>query len=400
MTTIPRIVVDARPLTHPQAGGFRAYVRALLHGIAERDADDLELLLYVDREPDAEAQAWIPAGADVRVLSEDRLRTDLTGFRRQAAIDQPDLIHGTINYLPAGLTSLGAALTVTIHDAMGVKRYPWDVRVPRTPRERLINRYWAWRTRVSARAADRVLTVSHGAAGELQRALRLPSDKLTVTYSAVSHPERRCDDAVNTISDEVEPDTTRRMGTPRSILAIASPDARKNLALLYRALRDEARRFPGGQPPRLDLVCTSETTARRAEEALRYNGVTDFLLWRDVDDLALSRLYAGAGVFVWPSRLEGFGLPPVEAMWAGCPVAASRAPVMPEVLGDVAPVYFDPDDAAGLADAATQLLTEAPALRDARIREGQRHAAQYTCRRLADATVAAWWSAMEERGIL
>ena len=76
-------------------------------------------------------------------------------------------------------------------------------------------------------------------------------------------------------------------------------------------------------------------------------------------------------MFAWPSRLEGFGLPPVEAIWTGCTVAASRAPVMPEVLGTEAPVYFDPDRPAELADALTLLGRKAAQFGRHRVRAGR-----------------------------
>ncbi|MBC8102952.1 MAG: glycosyltransferase [Cytophagales bacterium] len=184
----------------------------------------------------------------------------------------------------------------------------------------------------------------------------------------------------------------------QSILAIASPDPRKNVELIYRAVTEEADRFPGGVSPRLDLICTSEGAARRAERDIERYGVKDARLLRDVDDAALAGAYAGAGAFVWPSWREGFGLPPLEAMRCGCPVAASEAPAMPEVLGGFAPVYFDPHSPALLAEAVVLLLSEGPEARGARVRAGQEWAAQYTCRRLANEMVAIWKSSVRGAG--
>src|SRR5262249_39484912 len=120
-----RVVLDARPLSHPQAGGFRAYVRSLLRGVGERFADgcpDVELLLYVDRPLPSEVVASLPANATVRVLSNSRLKADFSLFRSAVREDKPDLVHGTMNYVPQNLS---VPTTVTIHDALGLKRYPW-----------------------------------------------------------------------------------------------------------------------------------------------------------------------------------------------------------------------------------------------------------------------------------
>ncbi len=79
-----------------------------------------------------------------------------------------------------------------------------------------------------------------------------------------------------------------------------------------------------------------------------------------VDDAQLRALYDSAACFVFPSRYEGFGLPAVEAMACGCPVAAAQAGSLPEICGDAA-VYFDPNDPANIADIVTRLV-DAPAL--------------------------------------
>ncbi len=373
-----KIVIDARPLSHPQAGGFRSYVRALLRGLSERVTSgttvtkDFELLLYVDRELTAEDRAFVPPGARVRVLAPNRLKTDLLRFPGAVRADRPDLVQGTMNYLPR----LGATHTVlTIHDAIGVKQYPWDMAVPRTPRERFVNRYWAVMTRLSARAARRVITDSHGAAAELAEALRLPKERLTVIYPGVL--------------PAASPDPNDGYFRSNTVLAIASPDPRKNIDLLYRALGQEGRQFPNGAAPRLDLVCSSDAAARRAEAAIAARGVRGARLLRGVDDTLLRTLYASVGVFTWPSLREGFGLPPLEAMSCGCPVAASRAPAMPEVLGDSV-VYFDPNDPAELAVVLARLLNEPAAARQARVQAGRERTKRFTCRRMAEETVAVW----------
>lgn len=376
-----RVVLDARPLSHPQAGGFRSYVRALLLGLTERGTHDLDLLLYVDRDLTPSDLHFVPPGADVRVLTQNRLKADLLLFPQAVREDKPDLVHGTMNYLPRlGITKT----TLTIHDAMGVKRYPWDTVVPRTPRERFINRYWAQMTRLSAYAAGQIVTDSQGAKKEIGEALHLPGNRFTVVYPGV--PQMAS-------SPAGDPDSPR----PFTVLAIASPDPRKNINLLYRALSAEAKQFLGGVTPRLHLVCSSEGAARRAEDGLAKHGIHNACLLRQVDDVALRNAYASAGVFVWPSRQEGFGLPPLEAMQNGCPIAASRAPVMPEVLGD-APLYFDPDDPAELANSVACLLREPSQARKDRIRAGRARAGMFTCRRMADETVAVWKTSLETTG--
>ena len=110
-----------------------------------------------------------------------------------------------------------------------------------------------------------------------------------------------------------------------------------------------------------------------------------------VGEEALVRALRGADALLFPSRHEGFGLPPLEAMACGTPVVAVRATAVPEVVGD-AGVLAEPGDAEGFADAVQALLAD-PARR-AQLRErGLRRAAQFTWARSAELTVAAYRAA-------
>lgn len=73
-----------------------------------------------------------------------------------------------------------------------------------------------------------------------------------------------------------------------------------------------------------------------------------------VGDLELGKRFANAKALVYPSKYEGFGMPPLEAMATGCPVLTTRGTSLPEVCGDAAH-YFDPDDEQSFANALTQI---------------------------------------------
>ena len=374
MASAPRIVLDARPLSHPQNGGFRAYVRSLVTGLVERVADganDLQLILYIDRPLPADVEAWLPPGIEKRILSPSRLQSDFFLFARQVRRDRPDLVHGTVNYLPLGLS---APTTLTVHDAMGIKTYEWSAKVVQTTRQKLMAAYWRVLTNRSARTAKRIVTVSNGAADELAAALALPREHFAVVYNGITLP-------------------APRHAAPRLenvALAIASPDLRKNLDCLYLAVTEAKHHFKN--IPLLHIVCTHRGAADRAEAMLKARGVTQFRLLCHLDDAALADAYAQATVFVWPSRMEGFGLPPLEAMRTGCPVVSSNAPVMPEILGDV-PRYFGPEKPDELAEQLNALLCDRRE-RAERSERGRTHARQFTCRRMAEQTVAVWHQAI------
>ena len=332
------------------------------------------LIFYIDRPLSIADAELLPAGAEVRVVGTSRVRADLQDIPRLLVRDSPDLVVGTTNYLPPRLTQ-GLPSVVTIHDAMGIKHYPWD-KVARTPRERFVNRYWAWLTRRSAARARRVLTVSHGARAELLSTLHLPEGRVCVVYNGV-------------IVSFLNPPPAR---DENSVLVIESPDPRKNAQTAYAALRNVASDLH--RPLRLRIVCNGERAVERvrARHALLDAPGLCVETITGVTDAGLHELYARSRVFVWPSRFEGFGLPPVEAMQNGCAVVSSSAPAMPEILGDV-PLYAASDGIDAFASHIAVLLSDVGEC-EARSIAGRALAAKFTCRRMADETVAVWDEAL------
>jgi glycosyltransferase involved in cell wall biosynthesis len=112
-------------------------------------------------------------------------------------------------------------------------------------------------------------------------------------------------------------------------------------------------------------------------------------------DAELARAYRHARAFVYPSRYEGFGIPPLEAMSSGCVVACSNASSMPEVVGDAA-LLFDPND----VDAARKALEDACFSEDVRARlltHGAMRVREFTWDRCANETVAAYRRVLDSR---
>jgi glycosyltransferase involved in cell wall biosynthesis len=105
-----------------------------------------------------------------------------------------------------------------------------------------------------------------------------------------------------------------------------------------------------------------------------------------VSDAELVTLYRRAVALVLPSRYEGFGLPVLEAMRAGCPVICADSSALPEVAGSAA-LLFPWDDAAALAAQMTRLVKD-PVLRSAQIAAGVAHAARFSWLRVAEQTLA------------
>jgi len=123
------------------------------------------------------------------------------------------------------------------------------------------------------------------------------------------------------------------------------------------------------------------------ERLIRTLGVRDVVFSGFLDDSLLPLLYSAADVFVYPSFYEGFGLPVLEAMACGTPVAASNRTSLPEAVGD-AGLLFDPDNVDEMAGAIHRLVDDRD-LRARLVAKGLERAKQFTWRETAKRTLAA-----------
>jgi glycosyltransferase involved in cell wall biosynthesis len=121
-----------------------------------------------------------------------------------------------------------------------------------------------------------------------------------------------------------------------------------------------------------DLLCVGESFSDSEKERIERAGLTHFIrLAEKVSDERLRTLYHYSTGLIYPSLYEGFGIPPLEAMAAGCPVAASQVSSIPEVCGD-AVLYFDPLDTSDIAKKMIQLKENS--LRSQLIEKGKKRA--------------------------
>jgi glycosyltransferase involved in cell wall biosynthesis len=226
------------------------------------------------------------------------------------------------------------------------------------------------RQRAAFERADLVLAISQCTADDLQEILGVPAGKIAVTHLGVSTPSAR---AVTT--------------TGRSrpfLLYVGLRYGYKNWENFVRAVAscravDE-----------LDVLCVGAGSFTPAESTLLAElGLASRVHQLNADNNLLDACYREAVVFVYPSRYEGFGLPPLEAMARGCPVVASRAGSIPEVLGDAA-VLADPTDIEALAEAIGEVFR--PGRREQLVASGHARAAMFPWDSTAAATVAAYGS--------
>jgi glycosyltransferase involved in cell wall biosynthesis len=190
------------------------------------------------------------------------------------------------------------------------------------------------------RFSRRITTVSNFSKSHLVAHGIAQPDKVTVTYSGCDHALRWN-----------ESDTSLNFGPRPFVLFLGQRQKYKNAELIWRIAPDLDRLgidvYVAGNLDSATIQSLGETLPANLR-----------LLGRITDD-AFAAALTKALCLLFPSRIEGFGLPAVEAMARGCPVIASTAPCMPEIGGDAA-LYCDPDDAAGWIAQITRLQADTP----------------------------------------
>jgi glycosyltransferase involved in cell wall biosynthesis len=232
----------------------------------------------------------------------------------------PTQLKRRLLWSPGNTGPLGVSRQVlTVHDAATLDHPEWF--------ERKFALWYAALLPRLVRKVQAVITVSDFSKDRITRLTGVESERVHVIPNGVDQRFRpESPDVVKQVT------TDFRLTSPY-ILFVGSLEPRKNLALLLEAWRLGS--FDGAT---LVVVGASGHLFAKLQFDSIPKGVR---LLGQVEDHSLPILYSGAAGFVYPSIYEGFGLPPLEALACGCPVAVSDIPVLREVCGDVA-AYFDP----------------------------------------------------------
>jgi glycosyltransferase involved in cell wall biosynthesis len=238
------------------------------------------------------------------------------------------------------------------------------------------------------RHVDRLIAVSQWVKDELVEVARVPESRIDVVPDGVDlaafYPRPRNEDSVVLI----QPFSIRR---PYILYASRIDHPVKNHLKLIEAFAvfKERTRFPH----RLVLAGSERQGAAAVQRAAAESPYrTEIFFTGHFPMKNLPELYAGADLVVVPSRYEGFGMPALEAMASGVPVACARAASLPETA-DQAALYFDPDDAEDMADRIVTLTTDRETYKECR-RRGLERAQAFSWDRTAEAT----FKILEEMG--
>ncbi|MEO8745724.1 MAG: glycosyltransferase family 1 protein [Candidatus Dormiibacterota bacterium] len=358
----PSVLLDMRPLQGRSAGrGVGSYARGLLTGLIA-EGFDTHLTLLLDSafdEPD------LPVGGYRLAGSRRRYRGHLAAYEEAVALGsdlariRPDLYHAIDLRLPGRPP---CPLVVTLHDLI-----PWAWGGPRMRGERL--RYWLGRRLL--KRANEVIAVSSATAQDAERFASVDHQRIRVVPEAPDEIFAPRPGAAERVRDRWRVD-------PAYLLFVGALDARKDPGALLRAWAAARKLRPG-----LDLVVAGEPSRQAPPE------MPGARMLGRVDNAELADLYSAAGCLVFSSRYEGFGLPCLEAMACGCPVAAFRNSSLPEVVDD-AGLLVDDGDSEALGRTAATMIGEVDRWR----RAGLERAKQFSWRETARLTIAVYESVL------
>jgi glycosyltransferase involved in cell wall biosynthesis len=334
----PRLALNALAL-RPDGAGVSTYIRELLRELPK--ALDAHLVVTVQADAVKELPALVEP--DPRPVAAGTRRA-LLGLR---VPDSVQLVHGLDATRPVGHHTPNV---VSVHD-LAVIDVPWAFSRRRVIGKRLQLRH-------AVRGADAVLAASSFTAERLRHHFR--REAVVVPYAAPS-------DCVPASWKAVEALRRRYRLPERFVLHVGTVEPRKDVPALAAACRRvgvplvlAGARWPGDR----------ETPGARS---------LGFVPRRE-----LNALYGAATLVAYPSRYEGFGLPPLEAMACGTPVIATATASLPEVLGDAA-AFVPPSDVDALCGCVRTLVHDADA-RGALSRAGFERSRDFTWARTAALT--------------
>jgi glycosyltransferase involved in cell wall biosynthesis len=362
---MPKVLVDLLSYTGTK-GGMETYARELYRAIGALGSE-FEFVGLASKEGAQLDQSWFPGTViDSGISGENRFIWavgELFLVTRWAKKLGAELIHS-----PATLGTLRRAVpsVVTMHDMLY-----WSH--PELMSTGFYTEPVKWMERRTARAATRVVTISDVSRDEIHKYLHVEPSRLDVIPLAgsASHTDRALHDP----------------SAQGLLLATGNRRPHKNFAGLIRALPlvDEDVR------PR--LVVTGSHGAdplREIVEELKLEPWVELKSWVSTEEL--EELYSHATALVIPSFCEGFSLPALEAMMAGLPALISDIPVHREVAGDAA-LYFDPNNAASIAQVITTAVTDRPLMEDQTLR-GYARAAEFSWNKTAVSTLESFRTAL------
>src|SRR4051794_14438631 len=356
------IAIDARRI---RDFGIGTYIRSLVHALAQVDRRNRYTI--VSGPADVRTLAGLPESFSTAVYSRnDQAVLDHITFPLFLRNLRPDLVHIPLNRVP--LLMMGPYV-VTIHDLTNLF-FEENINSARMQLRR-------YRFRRGLARAKRVIAVSDSTKRDVETAMGIPSERICRVYNA---PDPGFFNRASSTGSEQERILERYQIQYPYLLYAGNIRRHKNIPRLVEAfavVREQLSGHPAYKDLRLVIIgdtISQFPAVRQAVIKSRVENVVRFLGFVPFD--TLRTFYESAAAFVFPSRYEGFGLPPLEAMACGAPVIVSNVSSLPEVVGDAA-VQVNPENVFEIARGIREVLLDEE-LRARLVRKGREQAARFS----------------------
>jgi glycosyltransferase involved in cell wall biosynthesis len=383
-------------------GGLGRYVEQLVGHLQEIDQDNRYVLFL---KPENINQCPTPPlpplgkGGNGGVFEKREVNIHWYTLREQLVLGKRidemglDLIHFPHWNVPLGIRT---PFVVTIHDLILLEE-PRSARATTRHPFLYALKYAAFRHVLAhaIRASKKIITPSEYTKQSIRKFFPdVPKEKIHVIYEGITDlREQGLGNGEQSMESSKNPVPSSLSPVPSSpyFLYVGNAYPHKNLEALLHAFS-----FFHKLHPDVSLVFAgrSDVFYERLRRELAEIDVpeTRVQFVMNPSDQDLHALYQHATLYLIPSRLEGFGLPPLEAMQEGVPVAAARRGPLPEILGEAA-VYFSPDDIEEMVRVMERALTNAE-LRKNLVEKGRSRVERYSWRRMAEETLMNYRNAL------
>lgn len=361
-----RIGIDAR-LFGTDHGGIGRYTEQLIKKMEKTGSTD-EYFVFLQQ---SNFEKYQPAAANWhKVLADYRAYSlgEQLFFPWLLRKYRLDLVHFTHFNLPI---FYGKKFIVTIHDLI-ISHYPTS-RATTLPAPLYAVKLFFYRLIVAlaARRASKIIAITEYTKQDIIKMLRIPAAKICVVYEGVDLPE---------VTEQQCERLLQHFDLPEQFaLYVGSAYPHKNLEKLI-----DAWQLVIAEHPDCYLVLTGKISFfyERLKRYVAEKAWKDKIVFTGyLSDAELSCIYCRAKIYVFPSLLEGFGLPPLEAQHFGLPVVCSCSSCLPEALGESA-IYFDPHDIEDMAEKISLGLNDS-ALRNRLVEMGRQNIQRFSWDKMA-----------------
>jgi glycosyltransferase involved in cell wall biosynthesis len=364
------IGIDGNEANVGRKVGIGQYAFELLQGFKQARISNFEFRIYLKSQPAShmpeESTNW-----KYIVVGPKKLWTQIgLPYHLYTARNKPDIFFSPTHYAPRFCP---VPSVISIMD-MSFEFFP------ELFAKKDLHQLQSW-TRYSAKNAEKILTISEASKSDIMKIYGIKSDKIVVTPLGV-----RDDLGSNAPNITMEKVSKKYSLKKPYILFVGTLQPRKNIERLveaYSLLKAQKETLADIE---LVIVGKKGWLYEPILAAPKKYGVVNSVKFLDfVPDEDMAELYAHAECFVLPSLYEGFGLPVLEAMKHGAPVATSNVSSLPEAGGDAA-LYFNPEDAQEIADTMKKIL-EDKKLRTTMITKGYTQIKKFSWEKTASQTL-------------